>query len=48
VHGANLGVSARAYLAVGGFPPVSAHENVALVTALKTGGWRACTPLIRL
>jgi hypothetical protein len=40
VHGANLGVSARAYLAAGGFPPMPAHEDLALVTALKTGGWR--------
>jgi glycosyltransferase involved in cell wall biosynthesis len=40
VHGANLGVSARAYLAVDGFPPLRAHEDVALVAALKRSGYR--------
>ncbi|MGH3875337.1 MAG: glycosyltransferase [Pseudonocardiaceae bacterium] len=40
VHGANLGVSARAYLAVDGFPPLPAHEDVALITALKRTGHR--------
>jgi glycosyltransferase involved in cell wall biosynthesis len=35
VHGANLGVSACAYLAVDGFPPLPAHEDIALITALK-------------
>lgn len=35
VHGANLGISARAYLAVDGFPALPAHEDVALITALK-------------
>jgi glycosyltransferase involved in cell wall biosynthesis len=40
VHGANLGVSARAYLAVDGFPALPAHEDVALITALKHTGHR--------
>ncbi|MGH3701434.1 MAG: glycosyltransferase [Pseudonocardiaceae bacterium] len=40
VHGANLGLSARSYLAVGGFPALSAHEDIALVTALKHAGHR--------
>jgi glycosyltransferase involved in cell wall biosynthesis len=35
VHGANLGVSARAYLAAGGFPSLRTSEDVALVEALK-------------
>ncbi|SFH77432.1 glycosyltransferase [Modicisalibacter xianhensis] len=40
VHGANLGVSADAYRAVGGFPPLRAHEDVMLVHALKARGFR--------
>ncbi|PZS22282.1 MAG: glycosyl transferase [Pseudonocardiales bacterium] len=40
VHGANLGISARAYLAVDGFPALPAHEDVALVTALERTGHR--------
>ncbi|MDH5831207.1 glycosyltransferase [Luteimonas sp. M1R5S18] len=39
VHGANLGVSAAAYRAVGGFAPMPAHEDHALVRALAAGGW---------
>lgn len=35
VHGANLGVRASRYLAVGGFPPVTAHEDVALADAVR-------------
>lgn len=38
VHGANLGISARSYLAVGGFPALPTHEDVALVAALKHSG----------
>jgi hypothetical protein len=30
VHGANLGMSASAYGAAGGFPPLRTHEDVAL------------------
>lgn len=40
VHGANLGVRASAYLAVGGFPAAAAHEDVLLVDALTAGGYR--------
>ncbi|GAB3621422.1 glycosyltransferase [Glutamicibacter endophyticus] len=40
IHGANLGVSAAAYEAVGGFPPLAAREDVALVAALRTAGYR--------
>ncbi|MGH3772086.1 MAG: glycosyltransferase [Pseudonocardiaceae bacterium] len=40
VHGANLGISARGYLAVDGFPPLPTHEDIALVTALKRTGHR--------
>ncbi len=38
VHGANLGVSAAAYRAVGGFPPLACSEDVALVDALRRHG----------
>jgi len=34
VHGANLGICARAYRRSGGFAPVPAHEDVQLVQAL--------------
>ncbi|MEV7728935.1 glycosyltransferase [Streptomyces sp. NPDC087917] len=40
VHGANLGVTAAAYLAVGGFPPLSLGEDRALVDALRRAGHR--------
>lgn len=35
VHGANLGVRASAYLAVGGFPDIPAHEDRLLVERLE-------------
>jgi glycosyltransferase involved in cell wall biosynthesis len=35
VHGANLGCTAEAYLAVGGWAPLAADEDVALVNALS-------------
>lgn len=38
VHGANLGVSAAAYLRAGGFPPLACSEDVALVAALQRCG----------
>ncbi|MFF0909525.1 glycosyltransferase [Microbacterium enclense] len=38
VHGANLGVRARAYLDAGGVPHLPAHEDVALVEALRRRG----------
>ncbi|MEU1296851.1 glycosyltransferase [Streptomyces sp. NPDC005840] len=40
VHGANLAVSARAYLAAGGFPPVRLGEDHGLVRALALRGHR--------
>ena len=42
MHGANLGVRADAYLAVGGFAPVPAHEDVGLVDRLVAAGRRVC------
>lgn len=38
IHGANLGVCARAYERVGGFQPLAAHEDVRLVHALEANG----------
>jgi cellulose synthase/poly-beta-1,6-N-acetylglucosamine synthase-like glycosyltransferase len=38
VHGANLGVRASAYLDVGGFPPMAAHEDRALLRRLEGSG----------
>ena len=38
IHGANLGVSASAYLATGGFAAVGCHEDVLLVQALEDIG----------
>lgn len=38
VHGANLGVSATAYRAAGGFPALTAHEDRALLDALERSG----------
>lgn len=40
VHGANLGVATAAYLACGGFRPLAAHEDVALVRDLEAIGAR--------
>lgn len=40
IHGANLGVCAHAYQAAGGFAPLRAHEDVALVQALAASGVR--------
>lgn len=38
IHGANLGVSAQAYLRIGGFQPLPAHEDVQLVRDLEAHG----------
>jgi glycosyltransferase involved in cell wall biosynthesis len=50
IHGANLGVSAQAYLRVGGFPPLRCSEDVALVQALLHSGaaiaWSAAPRVI--
>jgi glycosyltransferase involved in cell wall biosynthesis len=40
IHGANLGVCAKAYRRVGGFRPLSAHEDVHLVEDLERSGAR--------
>jgi hypothetical protein len=39
VHGANLGVRASAYLAVGGFPPLACAEDHALWNGLAAAGY---------
>jgi glycosyltransferase involved in cell wall biosynthesis len=44
IHGANLGVRASAYLTVGGFAPLSNHEDVRLVRALEGRGYRIARP----
>ena len=50
VHGANLGFTAPAYQAVGGFPAQPTGEDRALVAALQAGGFRvlrsAAVPVI--
>lgn len=38
IHGANLGICARAYLRAGGFAPLACSEDVALVAALQASG----------
>lgn len=40
VHGANLGISASAYRAVGGFRPIPAHEDADLVARVRSAGYR--------
>lgn len=40
VHGANLGVLAAAYVALGGFDPVPEHEDVRLVERARAMGFR--------
>ena len=42
VHGANLGVRASLYLAVGGFHAQREHEDVDLVSRLAAAGARVC------
>ncbi|VXB15575.1 Glycosyl transferase [Luteimonas sp. 9C] len=49
VHGANMGFSAAMYLRCGGFAPLSAHEDVAMVDALQRAGARIArraTPVV--
>lgn len=50
VHGANLGVSARAYRRAGGFPPLACDEDVMLVDLLAATGasiaWSAAPRVI--
>lgn len=40
VHGANLGISARAYLELGGFRPLAHDEDVDLADRARTAGLR--------
>lgn len=40
IHGANLGISARAYRSVGGFAHLANSEDVAIVGALEAAGAR--------
>ncbi|SAK39576.1 Glycosyl transferase family 2 [Caballeronia glebae] len=40
IHGANMGVSAQAYVRAGGFAPLESSEDVALVEALMATGAR--------
>lgn len=40
VYGANLGVTAEWWATVGGFPPVSSHEDVLFVERLRAAGAR--------
>ncbi|MHA6196212.1 glycosyltransferase family 2 protein [Pseudomonas wadenswilerensis] len=46
IHGANLGICARAYQRVGGFQPLALNEDVQLIAALQACGativWTAC------
>ncbi|WP_024904129.1 glycosyltransferase family 2 protein [Robbsia andropogonis] len=44
VHGANLGLSAAAYLAVGGFAPLRTGEDAALLAALEGIGVAIARP----
>lgn len=39
IHGANFGVDAAAYRAVGGFPPLASHEDIQLVANLERRGF---------
>lgn len=49
VHGANLGLRADAWLAVGGFGPLPSHEDVGLVSRLRAAGTPAiATDLTRV
>jgi glycosyltransferase involved in cell wall biosynthesis len=45
IHGANLGIRADAYLAVGGFQALRTGEDVALVHAARAGGKRVVTAI---
>lgn len=49
VHGANLGFSASLFLRVGGFAPVTEHEDVAFVDAAIAAGasWAAGAATVR-
>lgn len=50
VHGANIGVSARAYRRLGGFTPLAVHEDVQLVDRAERAGmsvaWSTAAPVL--
>jgi hypothetical protein len=46
VHDANLGVSADAYLSVGGFPRQVSSEDIALVAAGASIAWSAAPRVV--
>lgn len=50
IHGANLGISARAYRRLGGFDPLPVHEDVRLVRRAEAAGltveWSPAAPVI--
>ena len=50
VHGANIGVSARAYRRLGGFEPLALHEDVRLVERAERAGmsvaWSTAAPVL--
>ncbi|WP_122315415.1 glycosyltransferase family 2 protein [Pseudomonas cichorii] len=49
IHGANLGISASAYVRAGGFPFLTCHEDVQLVRELERSGARiawSCKPQV--
>lgn len=49
IHGANIGISARAYRALGGFEPLPVHEDVRLVRRAEDAGlaiaWSTAAPV---
>ncbi|MBC7305591.1 MAG: glycosyltransferase [Dietzia sp.] len=49
IHGANIGISARAYRDLGGFEPLPVHEDVRLVHRAEEAGlaiaWSTATPV---
>jgi glycosyltransferase involved in cell wall biosynthesis len=49
VHGANLGFTAATFLAAGGFPPITEHEDVTFVRAALEAGctWVEGGPAVR-
>ena len=49
IHGANIGISARAYRQLGGFDPLPVHEDVHLVRRAQEAGltvaWSTAAPV---
>ncbi|MEH6819336.1 MAG: glycosyltransferase [Dietzia psychralcaliphila] len=49
IHGANIGISARAYRSLGGFEPLPVHEDVRLVHRAEEAGlviaWSTAAPV---